>query len=147
MREPTKQTGARLPASLYDVLGMIENETRIRKGDIFEASLLFALGSKDSLVLAKRQKLVECIKTFRERGEKLPFEHPLALQESDAHNGIVGVAGSNPADSTSMDLDVQSDSTAFGKHGQQFFRPEIFRPPGNDVATSDRNSDNGKKKR
>lgn len=65
---------------------------------VAEYALAVLVGEETHEIQMRREK---AIKAYRGMGEKLPFELPLTPITDDAHNGIVGVASSNLADSTS----------------------------------------------
>lgn len=88
---------------------------------IAEIALLVLFGQENDNIRETRKKVASAHKAM---GEKLPFEQPLIPDNSNAmsdDNGIVGVAGSSPADSSPIckEADDARRTTHVSKVGRE----------------------------
>lgn len=100
--EPVEQLNVRLPQSTRRVIAAISALTGLTQESMLLGSVKYYYGIEDAETKRIRELCLGTLKKLKEGG--LGFSSPLTPNDdcavAGADNGIVGVAGSSPADST-----------------------------------------------
>lgn len=111
---------ARVPKPMKETVKRTAKRARINMEDLAQDAWRVYFGLTDKLLETRRMLALEAFKQ-ETKGTKIPFDWPAAPFMNNDHNGIVGVPGSSPGDSTSLiqhgNGDIAHGSAVIGKHG------------------------------